>query len=402
MAAAPARQCAIRCPARGRKRMTSMPRPRHSAASAANSGLSALSTAVPPGLSSSVNSRSFRRAIRVHVAVIVEMVARQIGERRRREQKCRRAGIARGHGSTPRSRRVRCRLRPNPPDRDAGRPGPASSARRAAALRDDDTGPSVPRLAAGWPSAVQISRVKCATEVLPFVPVTAAIVRGCRPWNRAASSARRRCGFGSTTIATRRRVLGIERQRGGIVGQDRDSAARDRLAGKGAAIAARAAQRGEQKTGLDLARIGGDPGNLGIAGRGLQSRPRIPAAAVSSVRFNPLSLQALDRQRPDHRRRCLVDRLHAENRPDALDDAAGRRRRRSSRPSHSRSSSSCRAARRPVIRIAYFGSCIGNTPTKSDSSFFSHDSARPNSFPPCRSCRRRHSPAPRPACAVPY
>ena len=41
--------------------------------------------------------------------------------------------------------------------------------------------PSVPRLAAGWPSAVQISRVKWTTEVLPLVPVTAATVRGCRP-----------------------------------------------------------------------------------------------------------------------------------------------------------------------------------------------------------------------------
>ena len=130
------------------------------------------------------------------------------------------------------------------------------------------------------------------------------------------------------TIATRRRVSASSASAAGVVGQDRDGAARDRLAGKGAAVPARAAQRGEQKTGLDLARIGGDPGNLGIAGRGLAKQAaEVPAAAVSSVRFNPLSLQALDRQRPDHRRRCLVDRLHAENRRDALDDAAGRRRR---------------------------------------------------------------------------
>ena len=61
--------------------------------------------------------------------------------------------------------------------------------------------------------------------------------------------------------------LGVERQRVGIVGQDRDRAARHRLAGKGAPVAGRAAQRGEQKAGLDAARIGGDPGDLGIAGR---------------------------------------------------------------------------------------------------------------------------------------
>ena len=38
----------------------------------------------------------------------------------------------------------------------------------------------VPMLAAGNPSAVQICRVKAATEVLPLVPVTAAMVAGWR------------------------------------------------------------------------------------------------------------------------------------------------------------------------------------------------------------------------------
>ena len=38
----------------------------------------------------------------------------------------------------------------------------------------------VPMLAARWPSAVQICRVNAATEVLPLVPVTAAIVCGWR------------------------------------------------------------------------------------------------------------------------------------------------------------------------------------------------------------------------------
>ena len=45
----------------------------------------------------------------------------------------------------------------------------------------------VPMLAASWPSAAQICRVNAATEVLPLVPVTAAIVFGWR-----AMEARRR------------------------------------------------------------------------------------------------------------------------------------------------------------------------------------------------------------------
>src|SRR6266542_4943231 len=49
------------------------------------------------------------------------------------------------------------------------------------------------------------------------------------------------------------------------------------------------------------------------------------AGLISSVRFNPLSLHALDRQRPGDRGRCLVDGRHAQYRRDPLDDAAGGR-----------------------------------------------------------------------------
>ena len=44
-----------------------------------------------------------------------------------------------------------------------------------------ETTPTVPRLAAGKPMLVQISRTKVATEVLPLVPVTATMVSGWRP-----------------------------------------------------------------------------------------------------------------------------------------------------------------------------------------------------------------------------
>ena len=54
-------------------------------------------------------------------------------------------------------------------------------------------------------------------------------------------------------------------ERAGVVGQDRDGAARDRVADEAAAVGARAGQRGEQKAGLDLARIGGEAADLGIA-----------------------------------------------------------------------------------------------------------------------------------------
>src|SRR3984893_19254088 len=55
------------------------------------------------------------------------------------------------------------------------------------------------------------------------------------------------------------------------------------------------------------------------------SAPGLAARPVSSVSFKPLALEALDDQRPLHFGRGFVDRLHAENGCNALDDAAGRR-----------------------------------------------------------------------------
>ena len=57
-------------------------------------------------------------------------------------------------------------------------------------------------LAARSPSAAQIWRVKAATEVLPLVPVTAAIVAGWRGKNRAAASASARRALPTWTKAT--------------------------------------------------------------------------------------------------------------------------------------------------------------------------------------------------------
>ncbi len=49
----------------------------------------------------------------------------------------------------------------------------------------------VPMLAACWPSADQIWRVKAATEVLPLVPVTATTVSGWRGKNFAGGKRQR-------------------------------------------------------------------------------------------------------------------------------------------------------------------------------------------------------------------
>src|SRR5262249_10322050 len=57
-------------------------------------------------------------------------------------------------------------------------------------------------LAAAWPSADQISRVNAATDVLPLVPVTAAITCGWREKNFAAVSAKARRASSTLMNAT--------------------------------------------------------------------------------------------------------------------------------------------------------------------------------------------------------
>src|SRR5258707_9855475 len=63
--------------------------------------------------------------------------------------------------------------------------------------------PSVPTLAALRPSVCKMWRTKCTVEDLPLVPVTAAMVAGCRPAKAAAINATRRRGLlaRTTTMA---------------------------------------------------------------------------------------------------------------------------------------------------------------------------------------------------------
>ncbi len=79
------------------------------------------------------------------------------------------------------------------------------------------------------------------------------------------SEAALRIGVGDDRDAAA--AVRVERKSGGVVGQDRDGALRHGLAGKGAPVTLRTAQRGKQKTRLHLARIGGQADDLGIGER---------------------------------------------------------------------------------------------------------------------------------------
>src|SRR5262249_26492198 len=68
--------------------------------------------------------------------------------------------------------------------------------------RFGDTSPTVPMLAAAWPCAAQIWPVNAATDVLPLVPVTAAITCGWREKNFAAVSAKARRASSTLMNAT--------------------------------------------------------------------------------------------------------------------------------------------------------------------------------------------------------
>ena len=115
----------------------------------------------------------------------------------------------------------------------------------------------VPMLAACRPSAAQICRVKAATEVLPLVPVTAAMVPGWRGKKFAAASASARRAF-------------VDRHEGDAVGQalrallggNRHRAGGDRGAGEMRAVGLGAGNGDEQIARLDLAAVGGNAGEL--------------------------------------------------------------------------------------------------------------------------------------------
>ncbi len=103
----------------------------------------------------------------------------------------------------------------------------------------------VPMLAACRPSAVQIWRVKAATEVLPLVPVTAAMVAGL-----AREEARRRQRERAPRIGDLHEGDAVRQPVRPLLGGDRDRAGRDRLPGEMRAVGLGAGDGDEQKARL--------------------------------------------------------------------------------------------------------------------------------------------------------
>ena len=200
-----------------------------------------------------------------------------------------------------------------------------------------------PRLAE---AASRAAAVKPATEVLPLVPVTAAMQRGCAPKKRAAISARRRRGSGSRTSGTRQRRRGAAPGRPSTAAAPRAIASAmkrrpsARLPGSAAnsqpgcdACANRRLSAGD----LDLASRRRGPSPQDRAARAAASG--LSLAVVSPARAGRGREAGLDPAGPAVERLALeqplaepelgvrVDRRQAEQRADPADDPADRRRR---------------------------------------------------------------------------
>ena len=143
-----------------------------------------------------------------------------------------------------------------------------------AVRRDHADGADARRAAS--PSAAQICRVKAATEVLPLVPVTAAMVAGWRGKNFAAASASARRALATCTKAT---LPGSPSRP--LLGGDRHRAGRRRLLGEMRAVGLGAGDGDEQEARLDLAAVGGNAGDLD-AGK-LRELARIEPGVLQEV-----------------------------------------------------------------------------------------------------------------------
>ena len=124
-----------------------------------------------------------------------------------------------------------------------------------AGLPVGETTPTVPMLAAPKPIVLQIWRTKAATEVLPLVPVTAAMV-GCTAKKFAAikASARRALDDLDERDAARQAV-------GPLLGHDRHAAGRRRRSRKVRAVGLGAGNGDEQEARL-LAAVGRNAGEF--------------------------------------------------------------------------------------------------------------------------------------------
>ena len=204
--------------------------------------MSALATAGAPLGQQLGEQAQLGGAIGASAAVVVQMVARQVGERRGGQP----------HAVQPELvQPVRGRLHRRVRDagaRQAGevsarltgsgvvRPGPGSKPGR-------DHARACPRLAAGMPPAAQIWRRNSTVLVLPLVPVTATTVVGLRPGQHRGDLRQAAARLGVRDQRARRHA---RRPDGARRRQHRDRAARHRIGDEGAAVGAAARQRGEQ------------------------------------------------------------------------------------------------------------------------------------------------------------
>ena len=118
----------------------------------------------------------------------------------------------------------------------------------------------VPMLAAASPVVSQIWRVKAATEVLPLVPVTAAMVSG---WCLKKRDGRERERAARIADAHEGDAVG-QRHRRHLLRHDRDRAGLDRALHEAQAVVLGARHRHEQALGLDLAAVGRDAAHVEI------------------------------------------------------------------------------------------------------------------------------------------
>ena len=144
------------------------------------------------------------------------------------------------------------------------------------------TTPTVPRLAARNPSAVQIWRTKEVTEVLPLVPVTATTVLGWRAKKRAAISARRWRGSLSSMTGSE-----VEGRAHSLGDEDRGSTPLHGLVDEARAVRLHAGKRGEEIAGHNLAAVGGEPRYRDAGPRLRQLRLRPDQLTQSHSRTRP-------------------------------------------------------------------------------------------------------------------
>ncbi len=207
--------------------MTRWPRSRHSARQSANSGLSALRTAVPVAGKKISKQPLLRGAIRLHVAMVVEVVAGEVGERRRGDHDAVETELREAMARRLERDMVDAALRQLAEIAVEGnRVGGGQCPRAAPGRRyHAESAEARRRAAEGGPD---LAREMCDRGL-----AVGAGDRGDRPRlapvEARGEQARRRCGLASSMIATRRRAASSSSKPGSLVGQDRHRAVRDRL-----------------------------------------------------------------------------------------------------------------------------------------------------------------------------